>query len=205
MIWGFTAKVDQTITVTSRLEPQGSVEEVDAPVTGVVSQVFVRGWSKCCSGHSAGGYRSRGLAGRRKAVETTIQLLKAQNNSLQRILALGQIHLCNARYRALLSAGMDPSLREKITTAVEQTRQTRSRLRQIDERILKQGEKLSELTESISENLRPLYESGGFARVQYLQQLNAVQEQSAELAMLREERSSTLGGVAGQINANNRD
>ena len=54
------------------------------------------------------------------------------------------------------------------------------------------------LTQSIAENLRPLYESGGFARVQYLQQLNAVQEQSAELAMLREERSSTLGGVAGQ-------
>ena len=68
-----------------------------------------------------------------------------------------------------------------------------------------QVKKTLELTESIADNLRPLYENGGFARVQYLQQLNAVQEQRAELAMLREERSSTLGGVAGQINGNNRE
>ena len=42
MIWAFNAKVDQTITVTGRLQPQGSVEEVDSPATGVVSRVFVK-------------------------------------------------------------------------------------------------------------------------------------------------------------------
>ena len=162
-----------------------------------------RGWSKCVAGTPLVAIEAQGLASRREAVETTIQLLKAQNNSLQRILASeGSTSLMPA-IEPLLSAGMDPSLLEKITTAVEQTRQTRSRLRQIDERIASK-EKTLELTQSIAENLRPLYESGGFARVQYLQQLNAVQEQSAELAMLRE-RSSTLGGVAGQKNANNRE
>ena len=61
------------------------------------------------------------------------------------------------------------------------------------------------LTERIANDLRPLYENGGFARVQYWQQLNAIQEQTAELATFKEERSSTLGAVAGQINANNRE
>ena len=38
---GFTAKIDQTITVAGLLEPKSSVEEIDSPVTGVVSEVFV--------------------------------------------------------------------------------------------------------------------------------------------------------------------
>ena len=61
------------------------------------------------------------------------------------------------------------------------------------------------ITQSIVKSLRPLFENGGFARVQYLQQLNSVQEQSSQLAVLREERSSILGGVAGQKNSNNRE
>ena len=203
LVWGFTAKVDQTITVTGRLEPQGSVEEVDAPVTGVVSQVFVKDGQNVKMGTPLVAIEAEGLAGRRKAVETTIELLKAQNASLHNILSLGADSSLQPPVGPF-PVGIEASLRDKISTAVEQTRQIRARLRQIDERILSK-EKTVQLTESISESIRPLYENGGFARVQYLQQLNAVQEQNAELVMLKEERSSVLGGVAGQINANNRD
>ena len=42
LIWAFTARIDQTITVGGRLVPQGSVEEIDSPASGVVSKVFVR-------------------------------------------------------------------------------------------------------------------------------------------------------------------
>ena len=38
-----------------------------------------------------------------------------------------------------------------------------------------------------------------------MQRLNVVQEQQSDLATFEEGRSSTLGSVAGQINANNRD
>ena len=37
MIWAFTAKIDQTVTVIGRLEPSGSVRSVDSPSAGVVS------------------------------------------------------------------------------------------------------------------------------------------------------------------------
>ena len=50
MIWAFSAKVDQTITVSGRLVPKGSVEEVDAPATGVVSSVFVEDGQKVLAG-----------------------------------------------------------------------------------------------------------------------------------------------------------
>ena len=203
VIWAFTAKVDQTITVTGRLEPQGSVEEVDAPVTGVVSRVFVKDGQNVKTGTPLVAIEAQGLTGRRQAVETTIELLRAQNASLQKILASKGTTTVSSRIEPL-PTGIDLSLRDKISTAVEQTRQIRSRLRQIEERIASKTKTL-QLTESIAESIRPLYENGGFARVQYLQQLNAVQEQKAELTMLREERSSALGGVAGQINANNRE
>ena len=31
LIWAFTAKIDQTVTVRGRLEPSGSVREVESP------------------------------------------------------------------------------------------------------------------------------------------------------------------------------
>ena len=42
LIWAFTAKIDQTVTVRGRLEPSGSVREVESPSAGVVSKVFVK-------------------------------------------------------------------------------------------------------------------------------------------------------------------
>ena len=203
LIWAFSAKVDQTITVTGRLEPQGSVEEVDAPATGVVSRVFVKDGQNVKAGEPLVAIEAQGLAGRRKAVETTIELLRAQNASLQLILASGGTSDAMPPI-APLPIGIESSLRDKLATAVETTRQIRSRLRQIDERIASKTKTL-QLTERIANDLRPLYENGGFARVQYWQQLNAIQEQTAELATFKEERSSTLGAVAGQINANNRE
>ena len=203
VIWAFSAKVDQTITVSGRLQPQGSVEEVDAPATGVVSRVFVVDGQDVKAGAPLVAIEAKGLASRRLAVETTIEILRAQNASLQRILASGGTSATLPPI-APLPSGIDAELREKLSAAVEQTLQIRSRLRQIDERLASKAKTL-QLTERIAEDLRPLYENGGFARVQYLQQLNAIQEQKAELATLKEERSSTLGAVAGQINTNNRE
>ena len=203
VIWAFNAKVDQTITVAGRLEPQGSVEEVDVPATGVVSRVFVKDGQNVTAGTPLVAIEAKGLTSRLKAVETTIELLRAQNASLQHILASGGAKAALPTITSLPTE-IDPSLRGKIATAVEQTRQISSRLRQIDERIESRTKTL-ELTQLIADNLRPLYENGGYARVQYLQRLNVVQEQQSDLATLKEERSSTLGSVAGQINANNRD
>ena len=42
LIWAFTAKIDQTVTVRGRLEPSGSVRDVESPSGGVVSKVFVK-------------------------------------------------------------------------------------------------------------------------------------------------------------------
>lgn len=203
LLWAFTAKVDQTITVPGKLEPRGSVEEVDAPATGVVSRVFVKDGQDVTAGTPLVAIEAKGLNSRRDAVQTTIKILTAQNASLQRILSSGG-DASSLPPIVPLPADIDPELRRKLSAAVEQTQQIRARLIQIDERLASKTETLK-LAERIEADLYPLYKNGGYARIQYLTQQNNVQEQRAELASLKEEKVSTLGTVAGQINDNNRE
>ena len=42
LMWAFLAEIDQTVSVRGRLEPSGSVREVETPSAGVVSKVFVK-------------------------------------------------------------------------------------------------------------------------------------------------------------------
>ena len=68
MIWAFTAKIDQTVTVRGRLEPSGSVREVDSPSAGVVSKVFVKEGDIVQQGQPLFDVEAKGLASRRKAL-----------------------------------------------------------------------------------------------------------------------------------------
>jgi len=203
MLWAFTARVDQTISVRGKLEPTGSVRQVDAPATGVVSQVLVREGDHVKAGQPLIQVESKGIRSRREAVLTTITLLEAQNRALLEIL--------NSRGRAAtgalpnaVPANLDPALMAKVMAALQQTMQIKARLVQIDAKVDSKKKTLV-LNQRIERDLRPLYRNGGYARVQYLSQLNAIQEQTSDLASLREDREAALGAVAGQLNQNNRE
>ena len=67
LIWAFTAKIDQTVTVSGRLEPSGSVREVESPSAGVVSKVFVGDGDIVKQGEPLFDVEATGLARRRQA------------------------------------------------------------------------------------------------------------------------------------------
>ena len=98
LIWAFTAKIDQTVTVRGRLEPSGSVREVDSPSGGVVSKVFVKEGDIIKKGEPLFDVEAKGLASRRKALETTLSLYELQARSL----------------KSILNSGGDPSLFEPL-------------------------------------------------------------------------------------------
>jgi len=203
VVWGFTAKVDQTISVRGKLEPSGSVREVDSPATGVVNQVLVKEGDTVKAGQPLIEVEAEGVRSRREAVLTTIALLEAQNTVLRELLSSGG---STASLNAPLQvpANLDPALQAKVMAALQQTEQIKARLKQIDVKLASR-EKTLALSQRIERDLRPLYQNGGFSRVQYLEQLNKIQEQTSELASLREERESVLGSAAGQLNQNNRE
>ena len=204
LLWAFTARMDQTITVRGRLEPSGSVSEVQAQAAGVVNQVFVKDGQEVAAGTPLVSIQAMALKGRRMAVDTTIQILASQNRSLQNIFNTGADTSSEPLPPDLSSAVGDPLLQRKLLTAVQETQQTRAKLIQIDARLRSRQETLK-LSQRIEADLFPLYKNGGYSRIQYLNQRNDVQEKKSEIASLREERVSTLAAVAGQMNANNRE
>ena len=196
-------KLIRLLQLLGYFEPKSSVEEIDSPVTGVVSEVFVEDGQFVKSGTPLVEINSKGLSRRRDAVNTTIEILQAQNSSLARILS-SDGNLESLPVLASIPVGVDEPLRSKLVTAIDQSREILARLRQIDQRIISKSKTL-DLLQIIQSDLRPLYEEGVVSRIQYLRQSNTVQEKKAELVALREDRSSVLGAVAGRINSINRD
>ena len=197
LIWAFTAKIDQTVTVRGRLEPSGSVREVDSPSGGVVSKVFVKDGDIIKKGEPLFDVEAKGLASRRKALETTLSLYELQARALKSILSSGGDP---SRFQPLPSIPVvdDSLLNAQLTTALQQTQQFRSQLEQLASRLASRRETMR-LTERIAADLKPLFEGGGLSRMQYLRQLNQVQEIRAEVATLKEESSRVIGAVAGQL------
>ena len=78
LIWAFTAKIDQTVTVRGRLEPSGSVRDVESPSAGVVSKVFVKDGEVVKQGQLYLTSRQKGLSSRRKALETTLLYIRCK-------------------------------------------------------------------------------------------------------------------------------
>lgn len=202
VIWAFTAKVDQTISVRGRLEPTGSVEEVDSPSNGVIRRVFVKDGESVKEGQPLLDVEAQGLTSRRKAVEQSLELLSLQAQSLDVILKSNgnpdQIGPLPA-----LPPVQDPDLLKKLTIARNQTLQISAQLQQIATRLASRRESLR-LQQRIARDMEPLYAGGGLPRNTYLTQLNQVQELKAEVATLEEEKSRIVGAAATQLNEVNR-
>ena len=198
LIWAFTAKIDQTVTVSGRLEPSGSVREVESPSAGVVSKVFVKMATSLNRENPLFDVEAKGLASRRQALETTLRLYELQSLALKSILKSDGDP---SRIQPLppIPVVEDPTLNAQLTTARQQSQQFRSQLEQLAYRLESRRETLR-LKEQIAADLMPLFEGGGMSRNQYLSQLNQVQETRAQVATLEEERSRLIGGVAGQLN-----
>ena len=74
VIWAFTSRIDQTISVRGRLQPAGSVKEVESSSTGLVRKVFVADGDQVTAGDPLLRVEAKGLISRGKAIEQTISV-----------------------------------------------------------------------------------------------------------------------------------
>ena len=130
MIWAFTAKIDQTVTVRGRLEPSGSVREVDSPSGGVVGKVFVKEGEIVKRGQPLFNVEAKGLSSRREALESTLSLFVLQARALQSIIKSDGDP---SRFETLppIPSVNDSLLNAQLKTARQQSQQFRSQLEQI--------------------------------------------------------------------------
>jgi HlyD family secretion protein len=198
LIWSFTARIDQTISVRGRLEPAGSVQDVDSPSAGVVSKVLVKEGEIVEANQPLLEVEAEGLASRREAIERNLRLLDLQARSLQTIIRSEGIPSRIGPLPAL-PFDSDPQFTAQLATARNQTNQIRSSLEQISGRLQSREESLR-LQEQMAQDMEVVFKDGGIARNNYLNQLNQVQELRAEVSSLREERSRIIGETATQLN-----
>ncbi len=202
VIWAFTARIDQTISVRGRLEPSGSVKKIESPSNGVVRKVFVREGQLVQAGQPLMDVEAKGLASRRKGLEQSLVMLELQALALQAIIASDGEPSRLGPMPALPLVD-DPDLSNKLNTARNQTQQLRSTIEQLGTRIESRRESYR-LQKQIAKDLKPLYEVGAMARNSYLNQLNRVQELRAEVASLMEEKIRIIGSANTQLNQVNR-
>jgi len=202
LIWAFTAKLDQTISVRGRIVPAGRVREVESPSGGVISDVHVSEGQLIAKGDPLFTVEAKGLASRREALIKTVQLLELQAAGMRGILA-SEGDPSQLPPLPTVPDVSDPDLLAKLLTANQQALQMRSQLVQLANKLASMRETL-QLKTAIAEDMKPLFESGGMSRNAYLQQLNGLQETRSLVANLEEERSKVMGQVATQLNQINR-
>ncbi len=202
LIWAFTAKLDQTITVRGRIVPAGRVREVESPSAGVISEVHVQEGQLIARGDALFTVEAKGLSSRRQALSNTVQLLELQAQGMQGILSSGGDP---ARLPPLpaVPAVSDTDQASKLLIANQQALQMRSQLVQLANRLASSRQTLA-LKKAIADDMKPLFDAGGMSRNAYLEQLNRLQEIKSSVANLEEERSKVMGQVASQLNQTNR-
>ena len=151
---GLYSQIDQTVTVRGRLEPSGSVREVDSPSSEVVSKVFVKDGMEVKLGQPLFDVEAKGLASRREALDTTLVLFELQANTLSSIMRSGGDP---SRFEDLpdIPSVNDPALNAQLNTARQQSQQFLSRLVQIAER-LQSRRSTMRLKEQIAIDMKPL-------------------------------------------------
>ncbi|WP_244275815.1 HlyD family secretion protein [Synechococcus sp. N26] len=198
LLWAFTSKIDQSVSVAGRLEPAGSVRDVESPSGGVIDQVFVKDGDFVSTGTPLFTVEGKGLISRRRALRDTQKLLQLQALSLKSVLVSNGDPTQFDPLPSLPSVS-DTQLQSQLFTARQQSVQIRSQLEQIASRLGSRLKTLS-LNKRIVSDLTPLYESGAMGRNQYLGAVNQIQEIEADVSALKEERTRVIGQAASQLN-----
>lgn len=199
LIWGFNAKIDQSITVFGRLQPSGSVRDVDSPTGGVISEVFVSDGDIVDIGTPLFTVQAKGLASRRDTLMATQRLFTLQAQSLKAVL-LSNGDPSKFLPQPSIPQTIDPDERAQYITAIQQSLQLRSQLQQLSVRITSRSKTLK-YKELIARDLKPLYEGGGMSRNQYFSQLDQIQQARSSILALSQERTKIIGEAARQLNA----
>ena len=203
LLWAFTAKVDQTISVRGTLNPEEPIRVVEAPSSGVVSDVYVSDGQSITSGTELVSLESDSISSRHRAIQDTISLVLFETQTLSIILKSDSSLSASNEISNLPISSSDSTLASRLLTARDQSFQIIAQLSQLSNRLSSKKESLR-LQTTIAQDVKPLYESGGLARNTYFNQLNTLQELRSEILSLQDEKSRILGAASTRLNSLNK-
>ncbi|ABB25093.1 hemolysin secretion protein-like [Synechococcus sp. CC9902] len=202
VIFAFSSKIDQTVSVRGKLSPSGSVQDIESPSSGVVLDVFASDGDFVEAGDILLTVESKSLSSRLSEINEKIQLLSLEISGLKDIIESGGKPSLFKPLPPLPTGIDDAQLVSRMLTARNQVNQIRSELIKVDIRLQSKSSSLNYQTQ-ITNDLKPLYDNGAMARNAYLDQINRLQENKAEFSTLVTERSRIVGSVSSRVNSLN--
>lgn len=224
LLWACFAEVEQAVPAQGKLEPQGAVKAIQAPVGGVIQTIHVEDGQQVEQGDLLISFDPTAAQAETQSLQQVRAALVAETQFYQSQMASGtlaegdfltveipaaMVALTRNRatlleenqlYRALLSGsatGLNPSqtARLRASQAEQESRVQAAALDvgQISREIsqtqiqLANARQVLNTNQEILNRLEMLYKEGGVAELQYVQQLQEVQNSQADVERLLEE------------------
>ena len=199
LLWAFLGRVDQTVVANGTLQPLGGKMTVSSPAGGIVRELFVSDGDLVVKGDVLMVVESEGTKARLEATQKQLAMYKYENQLFNLLLDQSGRFELNA-----LPEPPELIRSEDRTRSVQLTvQETSARLALLKTRLASQQKTLV-LREELVNSLRPVYESGGIAKFNFLDSVDELQRLEAQIAATSQQLTATSGQAARQITANSR-
>ena len=199
LFWAFLGRVDQTVTAGGTLQPISGKMIVSSPSGGIVRELFVSDGEMVAKGEALMVVESEATKARLQATEKQLALFRYENQLFNLLL--------DQSGRFDLDALPEPPAlirSEARTRSVQLTvQETSARLGLLKTRLESQQKTLL-LKQELVNSLRPVYESGGIAKFNYLTSVDELQRLESQIAESRQQLTATTGQAARQVSTNSR-
>ena len=199
LIWAFLGRVDQTVTATGTLQPVSGKMIVSTPSGGIVRDLFVGEGEMVAKGKTLMVIESDGTKARLESTQKQFALLRYENQLFNLLLdQSGRFDLNDLPEPPALIRSEDRTRSVQLTV-----QETSARLALLRTRLASQQRTLS-LKNELVNSLRPVYESGGIAKFNYLTSVDELQRLESQISETSQQLTATTGQAARQVSANSR-
>ena len=199
LFWAFFGRVDQTVVANGTLQPLTGKRIVSSPSGGIVRDLFVSEGEMVTEGDLLMVVESEGTKARLQSTEKQLALLRYENQLFNLLLdQSGKFDLNSLPEPPVLIRSEDRTRSVQLTV-----QETAARLGLLQTRLASQHRTLS-LRQELVDSLRPVYESGGIAKFNYLNSVDELQRLESQIAETSQQLTATTGQAARQVSSNSR-
>ena len=199
LLWAFFGRVDQTVLASGTLQPLSGKMIVSSPAGGIVRELYVSDGEMVAKGDTLMVVESEGTKARLLATEKQLALFRYENQ-------LFNLLLDHSGRFDLNTLPEPPSLirSEDRTRSVQlSVQETSARSALLRTRLASQQRTLALKLELVN-SLRPVYESGGIAKFNYLTSVDELQRLESQISETNQQLTATTGQAARQVSTNSR-
>ena len=199
LFWAFLGRVDQTVTAGGTLQPVSGKMIVSSPAGGIVRELFVSDGEMVNKGETLMVVESEGTKARLQATEKQLALFRYENQLFNLLLdQAGRFDLNELPEAPALIRAEDRTRSVQLTV-----QETSARLALLRTRLASQQRTLA-LKQELVNSLRPVYESGGIAKFNYLTSVDELQRLESQIAETNQQLTATTGQAARQVSSNSK-